>query len=165
MSRCVPIQSNVNTTEAFFAALGGSSGGGGNVNASTITFVSSLTFVDSDVPPSGSLVRPPMYLYVDNNTTVLQVNNTDPGQGSAIWLIGGNAAAGRGIIRCKNPQGGGGLNDMNIEAFTLTIATTNSVSINTNLNVSSINGAAAVSASAVSTLEGKVALLMSTSGL
>ena len=253
MSRCVPIQTNVNTAEPFFvlAQGGGGGGGSGNINTSSITFVSSLTFVDSDVPPSGSIIRPPMILSVDNDATTLQVNSTDPGSGYAFWLTCPSPATGpRGLITCRNPSGGGGLQDMgivansldiqanslsltnsseanlivtqgataygvstaslrvmsrpvsggnigelrlfanpngsqygsviearqtgdgptapqmlNIVASQLNISTLSSVSINANLNVSSINGAPAVSAPEVSTLQGQVAALMLLAGL
>lgn len=117
MSRCVPIQSNVNTTEAFFAALNGGSGGGGNINASTITFASTLTFIDSSsAQPSGTIVRPPMFLYALNDYTTLQVNSTDVGNGGGLWLTVGDAGNPRGTIRSRNPSGGGGLQDIDIEA-------------------------------------------------
>jgi hypothetical protein len=158
----------VNTAEPFFvlAQGGGGGGGSGNINTSSITFVSSLTFVDSDVPPSTSIIRAPMVLSVVDDETTLQVNSTDGGSGYAFWLTCPSPATGpRGLITCRNPSGGGGLQDMGINAFSLTISTTTSVSIPTNLTVSSINGAAAVSASEVSTLQGQVAALMLLAGL
>ena len=159
MSRCVPIQSNVNTTETFFP--------GPDASFSTITFPASnqttqgcinysttLSFRDSSAP-----VRNTFFLQnglggypgTPNDITAMQINSPI---GSAAVMVIGAANDGTSYITATNTTGGR-------EPLTITSSRVN-MDV---LYVSSINGAPAMSASAVSTLEGKVAALMIKVGL
>jgi hypothetical protein len=181
MSRCIPIQTNVNTAEPFFALAGGGGEADPNPKVSTLSFAeygkgngvmnisTSLVISDATTPRGGLNFQ--LYPSINGFNTYVFPSTT-----SAIFMRSPNTqtqlAVGAGddgkcyVASIDNATDPAELTvagaSIHMSTSLTSMPTTASIS---SLTVSSINGAAAVSASDYSTLQGQVAALMVFAGL